>query len=282
MACKLIKYSVSNKKTESYIINCDVRSFCCIDDDIFFIHPNGIGLMHNGEVTLDFHYSLSYVRPPDFTKFNAICYNKFNRSLIIVGDNGSQLHSIDVNLMTFMTLMSDIDSKRFKDKYFSRPNSKVYVTSKKGEIVWSAKDLHRCFHFSSNNAEPLVGCGKSGCSTSTSTSSKICCPTGVVFMENIFCFNDCGNNCIRGVRDNFIFDIVSDCKNLKDIHYVDFRLFFLSGNSVHMLSSEGDSTSFLEVYKSEKEILTFYPMNKSCIFVLEEYDNGIPKKSKGN
>lgn len=270
MEFKITKKSFKNKTTKSFIIDFIMKDFCCVKDDLFFIHDRGIGLI-SGEVSnLNWNHELAYIKKPDFSKFSSICYNELDNSLYFVSNSGSQIYKANLSLMDFENLISESSAEIFKKQFLGTNNSETHIVSNGKKVVWSVKDSHRCFALNSDNAIPLVGCGKPGFSISNLKNTKISKPTGITIMGDVVCFADSGNNCLRGVSGSSTFNIVSDCKDVVDIHYVNKKLFFLSDNVIHMLSSEGDATHLFEVYKVKNRILSFCPTNKSDIYILEE------------
>jgi hypothetical protein len=184
-------------------------------------------------------------------------------------------------MLEFEEVISPDSARRFRDKYLSTSNSPTYVTSDGKDIIWTIRDCHRCFKTLGDKAIPFVGCGKAGFSMSKPEFSKICHPTGITIMEGTICLADSGNNCLRGVDKNSTFNIISDCKDLKKVSYDNRKLYFLSENSIHMLSSEGDKTHLFEVYRVEQEIQSFCLSGKDCLYILEESDV-IPRKEGQN
>jgi hypothetical protein len=280
MAYKLLRKTPKNVITVASM-DFEVRDICCVDEDVFFIHEDGIGLIHDGKVHLDWYMGLGFLRNQELTTLNSICHNESQKSLYVVADGGAQMYRVDLQLMNFEKVISDNDVKKFRKKYLRSDNSKTYVASKRGLTVWSVQGSHRCFQMVSQKPQPLIGSGRSGFSISKPSNSRICHPTGVAIMENVFCFSDCGNGMIRGVRGKSSFSIIDGCKELKDIYYVDKRVYFLSDDTIHMLSPEGDIEHLFEVYKGE-EIQSFCPANKSCIYILENDSATKTEKTKSD
>jgi hypothetical protein len=275
MAYSLFK-KITNRPTERIPIDLNVRDFCCVDEDLFIIHDNGIALMNDGELYMDWIRNVAFSEMPDLTTLSSICYNDHHKCLYIVGDGGCRIYSICLQLMNCEPVFSQEDVDIMKKKYVGCKDSETHITSVKDKIVWSIKDAHRCFQVISQRPEPLVGCGRSGFSLSTPVNSKICHPTGVTIMENIFCYSDCGNEYLRGVQRDSSFVIIGDCKDLGSVHYFNKRLYILSDNIIHMLSPEGNTEHLFEVYKG-KEIKTFCPSSKNCICILEKNNGGTKK-----
>jgi len=272
MAYKIIKKNIRNSNQQEIPLkDCSIRKFCCIGEDIYFTHELGIGKISEGKIEKDWHLQLSYARGPDFSDFNSICYNEFQKCLMITSRDGCQIYKIDMFLLDFESIISDESRYKFKKKYVGDINSDSYIASLGKETVWSLKDRHRCFLLDSESARPLVGCGKSGCSTTFLKYARISQPTGIAILENSVCFADSGNNFIKSISGNRISNVVDDCKGLRDIHYKNQKLFFLSENIVYMLSSEGDVTHVFEIYEEESQIVSFCPSEKSDIYILEKY-----------
>jgi hypothetical protein len=282
MSYKLVKANFVNKTQESKELDFYLRDFCCVDDDIYFTHKNGIGLMSGDEVDFDWCNTLSYVTVPDLTNLSSISYSKEDNSLYFVSDGGSQVGRINLQMLEFELLISPSSAKKFHDKYLSTDKSETHIVYGGGKVVWSVRDCHRCFLVDGDKAIPLVGNGRSGFSLSGLKNSRVCCPMGVAIMENTICFADSGNNCLRGISGDSTFNVIDDCKDLKNVFYDNKKLFFLGGNTIHMLSSEGDATHLFEVYKVEHKIQSFCPTGKDCIYILEKSDASTSEKTESN
>jgi hypothetical protein len=280
MAYNLIKFNFVKKTQTSVQIDSNVKSFCCVDDDIYFLHDNGIGLINDNGTDLNWCKKLVYVSATDLSNLSSITYNKTDGCLYVVSDGGCQIIKIDIQMLEFDLVISQSSAERFKKKVFSTDQSKTYIVANGHDVAWSVKDCHRCFKMSRGKSVPLVGCGRSGFSLSSPCHARICCPTGILIMEDTICFADSGNNCLRGVKKDSIFNIIDDCSTLLDIHYHNKKLFFLSDNSIHMLSSEGDATHLFEVYRVEQKIQSFCPTGKDCVYILEKNDGGIFKEAE--
>ena len=279
MAYNLLK-KVTNCPIEKIPVDLNIRDFCCVDEDLFIVHDNGIALMRDGELDMGWINSVAFMEFPEMTSFSSICYNKDRQCLYIVSDGGCRIYSLCLQLMNFEPVFSQEDVDMLKKKYIGCKNSETHISSSKDMIVWSVKDSHRCFQVISQRPLPLVGCGRSGFSLSTPVNSRICHPTGVTIMENVFCYSDCGNEYIRGIQGSSSFVVIGGCKNLGTVHYANKRLYFLSDNIIHMLSPEGNTKHLFEVYRGG-EIQSFCPSNKNCIYILEK-KNGRTKKDEGD
>jgi len=280
MSYKLTKVNFVNKKQEHIASDFHARSFCCVGNDIYFLHENGIGLLSQGKIDLNFCESLAYVVDPEITNLSSIFYSELNDSLYVVSHGGSQVCKVGLQMLEFEYLISQDSAKRFQDKFLSTDKSQTYITHYNHQVVWSVRDCHRCFKMSGEKAIPLVGCGRSGFSLSNLKCTKICHPTGVAIMEKTICFADSGNKCLRGIKGDSTFNIIDNCKDIKDLFYSNKKLFFLSDNGVHMLSSEGDMAHLFEVYKVEHKIQSFCPTGKDCVYILEEDNASTSKKAK--
>jgi hypothetical protein len=271
MACELIKLNRLTKEQSSIQINMDIRSFCCVDDDIYFIHSEGIGIIQDGIVNPNWYQELCSVDKPDLSSLSSIAYCQFNNSLYVVSDGGSQIGKVDLIMLDFEFMISKGSVRQFKEKFLSVDDSDTYIVSDGRKIIWSVKDCHRCFQMLDSKAVPLVGCGKSGYSMSKLEHARISCPTGVAIMNGVICFSDMGNNCLRGVSNNKLLTIISECKNVKDVFYHDEKIFFLSDKIIYMLSSEGDSGHLFEIYRSNNLMQSFFPKGNDCMYLL--YNN---------
>jgi len=280
MIYKLTEKNLTTRKQRNFEINFEIKDFCCVGDNLFFLHDDGIGKMNNGDCNPDWRYELTYTEKPDFSTFSSICYNSSYDCLYIVSEGGSRIHKVDLELMDFENLISKNSAKQFRRKVLGRSDSRTYVTSLENQVIWSTTNCHRCFIMNEENAFPLIGCGKAGFSISNLKNTRISKPTGVAIMGKTVCFADSGNNCLRGIRKNSTYTIIDDCKDLKDIYYVKNKLFFLSDNTVHMLSSEGDATHLFEIYKVGNKILTFCPSDNGCVYILEEYYVESPEEAE--
>jgi hypothetical protein len=276
MISELIKFNFIEKSSK-IITDVPMVSFCCFKDQIYYSHSKGIGSIIDGEVDNNWHEELCSVSPPDLTTISSIASCEPLNNLYVVCNGGSQIGRIDLNMLDFDFLISNGSAVKFQKKFLSTTTSETYVSASSTEIVWSVKGCHRCFKIHNSSAIPLVGNGKAGYSLSKNENSRICSPTGITHMNGTVCFADSGNNCLRGIKGNFTFNVIDDCKGLGTIHYVNEKLFFLSGNIIFMLSSEGDSTHFYEVYESEHPIRSFYPSGKDSIYILVDNGNKIKK-----
>jgi len=277
MIYELIKFNYI-EKTSKTIAKLPIVSFCCFEDQIYYSHSNGIGSIIDGKVDENWHEELCSVSPPDLTNISSMTCCSPLEHLYVVCDGGSQVGRIDLKMLDFDFLISKGSSDKFQKKFLPTMTSDTYISSSGTEIVWSIKDCHRCFKMRGDSAVPLVGNGKSGYSLSKVENSRICSPTGITYMNKTVCFADSGNNCLRGIKGNFTFNVIDECKGLGDVHYVNEKLFFLSENIIFMLSSEGDSTHFYEVYGSENPIRSFYPSDKGCIYILVDNGNKVKKE----
>jgi hypothetical protein len=281
MTYNLTKINFSNKTKASIPVNFEVKSLCCKDEEIYFIYNGGIGKIEKGIVDTNWCYELCYTeKPPDLTNLSSITYCSKSDSLYVVSGGGSQILKINLFMGEIEELLSPNQSSEIKERYLSTTQSPTEVVSDGFRVIWSVRDCHRCFKIEGGVPSPFIGCGKSGFSISNLKCSKICHPTGVTIMENTVCFADSGNNCLRGTRNDSIFNIIEDCKKLRDVFYYNKKLFFLSNNAIHMLSSEGDKTHLFEVYKVEHNIQSFCPTGKDCLYILEENDASTPEETE--
>jgi hypothetical protein len=282
MIYNLIKFNYANQTKNTIPLDFHPKGFCCVNDDIYFIHNNGICKKSEDGFEFDWCFTLTCASVPDLSQLSSISYCEKSNSLYVVGAGGSQLYKIDLTMLEFEDLISSDSARRFKDQYLSTDKSPTYVVSNGREVFWSVRDCHRCFKVSGEKALPLVGCGRSGFSMSNLKCSKICHPTGMAIMEQTVFFADSGNNRLRGIKGDSTFSIIDDCKNLRDVFYDSKKLFFLSDNTVHMLSSEGDKTHLFEVYKVECEIQSFCPTGKDCLYILEKNHASTSEKTERN
>jgi len=270
MSYKLTKVNYINKQTESLDLHFKPRDFCCVGNEIYFVYENGIGMISDGEINLEWHDNLGFIKETDLTTLSSITFNKSNNSLFIVSENGSQIVQINLDMLNYEEVISKDSANELKKKYLSTSKSETHISSLGFTVVWSVTNCHRCFILKEDDAMPLIGCGKSGFSMSKPETSKIRYPKGIAIMDGAICFADSGNKMLRGVRDGGTFSVVDDCDSLKDVIFNNNKLFFINDDAVHMISSEGDASHLFEVYNSENTIYSFDLLDKDTIYVLEE------------
>ena len=281
MKYKFTKLIYSSGKKESIDIDFKPIDFCCKEDEIYFIHENGLGKISDNVVNLEWHDELFYREPPDFSSLTSIAYDSIHNNLFLVSGGGSQIIKIGLDLLEYEELISKDSAERFRKKYLSKKDCETYLDSNGHTVVWSVTNCHRCFIMEKHLAKPLIGCGKAGFSISQLDTSRICSPKGIAISDNFICFNDSGNNKLRGIEKNKSFSVIDDCKDLTDLSFYRNKFFFLSGNSLHMLSSEGDVKHLFEIYSGKSKIYHFYPSGKNVIYILED-DNATTTEAKSD
>jgi len=279
MAYKFTKLNYANNKKEFIGVDIKPIDFCCKNDEIYFIHENGLGKISDGVVNSEWHDELFYREVPNFSSLTSITYDLKQDCLYLVSNGGSQIVKVSLDLLEYEEIISKDSARNFRKKYLSEKDSETYIHSNGHVIVWSVTNSHRCFIMDKDFAKPLIGCGKGGFSISQLDKSRICYPKGILVTSNFICFNDSGNNKLRGIKKDKCFSIINDCKDLSDLSFHRNKFFFLSENCLHMLSSEGDMKHLFEVYSGENKICHFYPSGKDVIYILEE-DNATKNETE--
>lgn len=268
MKFKLIKKNINVKEQKEKIIDFKIIDLCCVKNKIFFLYENGIGTIEDELISFDFADTLFYTSDLSMDNLGSICYDGFG-NLFISLNGGMGLYLINLSLLSIIEVINSDSMKKF----ISNKNSKTYIAANNHSLFLNVKDFNRCFKLKKYIFEPFLGCGKPGFSISNElTRCRISMPTGLSILGESLAICDSGNNCIRFVNDNKIFNLTDNCYNLKDLHCIKNRFFFLSDNEIKMISIIGDKNRDYSIYKGDRYIRLFSPLDENNLLILEDYN----------
>jgi hypothetical protein len=266
MQLKLIKKNINLKEEKERIIDFNIIDLCCADDSTFFLHEDGIGVIEGESISFDFADKLFYTEDLPMDNLCSICYNGVD-SLFISLNGGINLYLINLQLLSIRSIIDPNSMKRF----ISSKQAKTYIAADSKNVFLNVKDFNRCLRLNNYNFESFLGCGKPGFSISNELKRcRISMPTGLSILGESLFICDSGNNYIRFVNDNKIFNLTDNCYNLKDLHCIKNRIFFLSNNEIKMISLIGDKHRDFTIYKGVDEIRLFTPLDENNLLILEE------------
>jgi len=270
MNYKIIKKTIGLKEQSVYFsfsLENKISDICCELDSIFFSHKHLIGLIVNNSLDENWSEQL-YCSFNDEKEISSLTL--FNNCIYCVKGGGSQIHKINLQDKWRTRLISDQNSKSFFDLYFRSQDSKTKIFVNKNNILWTVKDINRCFQLKDSIPKLICGNGKSGYSISTATKSRIFKPDGITKLGNLVIIADSGNKSLRGVCENSIIHLLSGYNELSKVIEKDGKLFFINGQSVYGVSLSGTKANVNAIYDSENKIISICCFDKKAIFILEE------------
>ena len=167
----LIRKNIVNSEQEEINYEYEIKDFCCTEDDIYFLHNNGLAKVSGGEINLNFLDEVCFNEKFDPEKFSSICYNK-QGDIFICSEGGVLIHKLDINLYTLYKLI--YDEKTIYKKHINQKGSKTYITANNNCVFWSIKNCHRILSLSEYGVlSPCIGSGRSGFSLSNDLTATV-------------------------------------------------------------------------------------------------------------